>query len=102
MIAHEKLCDVRQRVTFLRTQVGSANGDVDDQRRLQHVAKVDHAAHDVVVGRFDEQVIRIEVVVDHLRSQPHELRQSMRLKIVQGSRNSAPQLCIANMLENPA
>src|SRR5262249_37844437 len=54
-------------------ELGGADRDVRDQRRMSYVAEVDYPGHALLVGGVHQDVERIQVVVHHLVAQVRQL-----------------------------
>jgi hypothetical protein len=75
MVGRDQVDGMGEWVPVIRHIVGGGDGKVVDHGRTHHVAEIDDAGELIRHRRVDQQVVRVEVVMQHLRPQRREHRQ---------------------------
>ena len=72
-----------------------AGGDrhVADQRRFDHIAKVQDACDAGWVSGIGQQVVRVHIIVHHLPATVGQMGQNSLLKRIKSLRAKGPQVC---------
>ena len=69
MVAGDQIAGCVERILSVGKLIGRGNGNVVDQRAVREIAEVDQADNLILIIWIDQDIARVEVVVDYLPTQ---------------------------------